>query len=256
MNPNDWGDVIANQARQWDGKEFAAGAIEQCMNWTRKVLEQVSHPYAAKVTRSPVDGHWTGISLASSLAGRDLGEMITSIDKLEAGDILFWNDTYPTGFPAGTITHVGIALSNAQFIHRNTVSRPVNVQPYAGIWRSLFRCGLRVPQLKADPTVKAPAEAATVRLWVHQGGSALQLRQELAPGRYSVYSTGSSSDGAWLLKLVAQNGVTPTRGEVHRYWLNDNGATLDLREGVKPGSYLVVSSGSDGGAMLLKLVRK
>lgn len=255
MNPNDWGDVIAHQAKQWNGKEFAPGAIEQCMNWVRKVLEQVAHPYTAKVTRTPVDGHWTGPSLASSLAGRDLGEMITSTAKLEAGDILFWDDTYYTGFPPKTITHVGIALSNSQFVHRNTVSKPVNIQPYEGIWRTNFRAGLRVPQLKADPSVKAPVESATVKLWVHQGGSALQLRQELAPGRYSLFSTGSATDGAWLLKVVSVNGVRPAESDVHRVWINGNGATLDLRQGLKPGSYHVVSSGSEsGGALLVKLV--
>lgn len=254
MDPNDWGDVIATQAQKWNGKDFNAGQIEQCMNFVRQVLEDVDHPYADRVTEAPVDGHWTGISLASSLAGRDLGVMVTSISDLEAGDILFWNDTYYTGFPPGTISHVGIALSNRQFIHRNTVSRPVNIQQYAGMWRDLFRCGLRVPQLKATPGVKAPAESATVRLWVHQGGSALQLRQELAPGRYSVYTTGSSEDGAWLLKLVIRPGVRPTPGEVHKAWLNDKGGTLDIRQSVKPGSYSIVSAGADGGAMLVKLV--
>lgn len=257
MNINDWGDVIAHQAKQWDGKEYNKGAIEQCMNWVRAVLEKVEHPYAAKVTDSPVDGHWTGPSLASSLAGRDLGQMITSIASLEPGDVLFWNDTYSTGFPVGTITHVGIALGPDRFIHRNTVSRPVNIQPYSGMWRSNFRAGLRVPQqIKPEPAVKAPVESATVKVWLHQSGSALQLRQELAPGRYSLFSTGSAADGGWLVKVVDQPGSVPSPSDVHRLWVNANGATLELRSGLKPGSYHVVTSGSQDGAMLLKLVQR
>lgn len=255
MNTNDWGDVLAHQALQWNGKSFAPGVKEQCMNWVRKVLEQAQHPYAARVTAAPVDKHWTGPSLASSLAGRDLGAMIVKIEDLEKGDIVTFNDTYYVGreFGRGTITHVGIALGPTSFIHRNTMSAPVNVQPFAGMWKSNFRAGLRVPQtIKADSTVKAPIEAATCKLYLNANGSSLTLRQELDPGSYTLWSSGSTSDGSWLGKLVPRGGVSPSPG-VSRLWLG-NGSTLDLGDVLKPGSYSLVSAGSAGGAWLLKLV--
>lgn len=257
---NDWGDRIAHQAQQWAGKEFAPGVREQCMNFVRKVLEQVHHPYAAQVTKEPVDKHWTGVSLASSLAGRDLGQMVTKIGALEPGDILFWNDTYDVGREYGpnTITHVGIALGPDRFIHRNTMSAPVNVQPYAGFWREHFRAGMRVPQaIKADNTVKAPPEAATFKLWANTNGTTLALRQPLDRGRYSLFSTGSASDGAWLVKVVDRGEGPSPANDTNRIWFNQNGATLDLRQDLDPGSYQVISSGSEaGGAMLNKLLRK
>jgi hypothetical protein len=218
----------------------------------------VHHPYAARVTAKPVDGHWTGPALASSLAGRDLGTMVTKISALEPGDVLFWDDTYPTGFPPRTITHVGLALGPDRFIHRNTMSAPVNVQPYAGMWRDRFRCGLRVPQqIKADPAVKAPLDRTTVKVYSNLNGQSLQLRQPLDRGRYGLYSTGSANDGAWLAKVVERDDRIPVAGDTSRLWVNDNGATLELRQDLDPGTYTVFSSGSEqGGALLLKLVRR
>lgn len=258
MNANDWGDLLAATALKWNGVDFHEGQKEQCMNFVRNVFQEAHHPYAAKVTSKPVDGHWTGPSLASSLAGRDLGEMVTKISALEAGDVLFWNDTYSTGFPPGTITHVGIALGPDRFIHRNTVSRPVNIQPYEGMWRSNFRCALRVPQqIKPDAKVVAPLETAMAKLWFNANGATVQVRQELDPGRYSLFSTGSCTDGGWLFKLVDDRAAKPAAQETSRLWVNGNGMTLELRETIKPGSFSVFSSGSEaGGALLLKAVRK
>lgn len=200
---NDWGDRIVSAALPLEGQEFRPGVKAQCMNFVRHVLERAKHPYAAKVTSRPVDGHWTGPALASSLAGRDLGQMITRIEDLEPGDVVFWNDTYNTGFPPGTITHVGIALGPEKFIHRNTMSAPVNIQPFAGFWRDRFRCALRVPQeVEPSPGVRAPdpEEHPTSRIWMNSNGATLEVREPIAPGRYSMITAGGA-DGAWLLKL-------------------------------------------------------
>lgn len=259
MNPNDWGDKIAAQALKWANQSFRPGVREQCMAWVRTVLEQVHHPYAARVTKEPVDGHWTGPSLASSLAGRDLGQMVTSTAALEPGDILFWNDTYDVGreFGPNTITHVGLALDNTQFIHRNTMAAPVNIQRYAGLWRDHFRCGLRVPQqIKPDATVKADVEATTCKFYQNANGGSLQLRQPLDRGRYSLWSTGSANDGGWLIKVVDRDEAKPLASDTSRLWVG-KGATLELRQDLEPGSYLAFSAGSEkGGALLLKLVRR
>lgn len=256
---NDWGDLIAHQALQWNGKEYRPGVKEQCMAWVRKVLEQVQSPFAARVTGSPVDKHWTGPSLASSLAGRDLGQMVTSISELERGDIIVWNDTYDVGreFGPSTITHVGISLGPERFIHRNTMSAPVNIQPFAGMWRSNFRAATRLPQqVKAQPGVKAPDEHALIKVFANLNGGTAVIRQPLDRGWYRLWSTGSADDGGWLVKLVAQTDKAASEGPTSRLWVG-NGATLELRHDLDPGSYAVISAGSEqGGALLLKFARR
>lgn len=202
---NDWGDKIAATALKWNNLNFKPGVKERCMDWVRTVLAEAKHPYANRVTEKAVDGHGTGMLVASSLAGRDLGQMVTRIADLEPGDIVFWNDTYPVeGFGPGTITHVGIALSSEKFIHRNTMSAPVNVQPYEGIWRTKFRCALRVPQeMKPDPAVKPPVdEPALVRAWINQNGGTIEIREILPPGRYALFTAGGDDSGAIHLKLA------------------------------------------------------
>lgn len=203
-NNNDWGDRIAAAAKAWEGKNFRPGQREQCMNFVRHILSEVKHPLANVVTKKPVDGHWTGPALASSLAGRDLGEMITKIEDLEAGDIVFWNDTYHVpGFGPGTITHVGIALSNRQFIHRNTNSRPINVQQF-GYYGNKFRCALRVKQeVEPDKEVESPREdPVETRTWANDKGQVIETREHLPPGKYRIYSSGGDKSGAWVSKLV------------------------------------------------------
>lgn len=255
MNTNDWGDVIAREARKWDGIDFRPGVREQCCNWVRAVLEHVRHPYAARVTKEPLDGHWTGSSLASSLAGRDLGNAITKFDALEPGDLVFWNDTYATGFPAGTITHIGIALGPDEFIHRNTMAAPVNRKPFTGFWRDQFRCGIRVPQaIKPEPNVKAPAETATTKAFQNANGGSLQIRQAVDRRRYSLFTSGNATDGGWMLKWVDRKEGAPTKADTSRLWVNTKGATLELRQDLEPGSYSLVSAGTEEGALLVKLV--
>lgn len=206
---NDWGDKIAATALAWNGHNFKPGVKERCMDWVRTVLAEAHHPYAEVVTEKAVDGHGTGLLVASSLAGRDLGHMVTRIQDLEPGDIIFWNDTYPVrGFPPGTITHVGIALNSQKFIHRNTMSAPVNVQRFTGIWATNFRCALRVKQeMEADPNVNPPAEdePVLVRVWINQNGGTLESREGLPPGRYTIFSAGGDTSGACFLKLVEKS---------------------------------------------------
>jgi hypothetical protein len=158
--------AIAKAALAWVGREYNPGVREQCMAFVRRCLADAKHPSAEKITSSPVDGHWTGRDLASSLAGRDMGIVITGLASLQAGDVIFFDDTYETGFPAGTITHVAIALSPTEFVHRPTAARPVERAPFAGYWGSKFRCGIR---LTGASTAKVVAAKQSLEIVAHSG---------------------------------------------------------------------------------------
>lgn len=147
------GSAIAKAALAWVGREYNPGVREQCMAFVRRCLADAGHPSAEKITAAPVDGHWTGRDLASSLAGRDMGQVVTGLANLKAGDVVFFDDTYSTGFPAGTITHVAIALSPTEFVHRPTAARPVERAPFAGYWVSKFRCGIRLAGAATKPVL-------------------------------------------------------------------------------------------------------
>ena len=194
---------IAEIAKSWVGREFRPGQKEQCANFVRAVLKEAKAPLADIVTKEPLDGHWTGPALASGLAGRDLGEPVIKKADLKPGDILFWNDTYYTGFPALTITHIGIAIGNGRFVHRPTAARPVEEAGLVGFWSRQFRCGIRPkPELLSAPDPKAPKAATPAHpftVWLNgPNGASLQVHEALKPGVYSLYGEG---DG-WSGKLV------------------------------------------------------
>jgi hypothetical protein len=158
---------IAKAALAWVGREFNPGVREQCMAFVRRCLADAGHPAAEKITASPVDGHWTGRDLASSLAGRDMGQVVTGLANLKPGDVIFFDDTYSTGFPEGTITHVAIALSPTEFVHRPTAARPVERAQFAGYWASKFRCGIR---LAGAPAAAVPIPAKqSLEIVAHSG---------------------------------------------------------------------------------------
>lgn len=176
---NDWGDAIAEEAKLWPGHWFRQGQAAQCMNWVREVLHRVGHPYANQATSQPVDGMSPGLGFANSLAGRDMGQLVTKIDQLEPGDIITWDNTYGN-WRAGTITHVGIYVGDGEFVHRPTSSRPVERASLSGFWREKFRCGLRVPQ-ERDVSPDAPTEKPKkkiLQIVAHSG----KLRANLGDG--------------------------------------------------------------------------
>lgn len=142
-----------NSSLAWVGKDFHPGQVAQCMNFTRAMLKAGKSPLADKITKSPVDNIDTGFELASSLAGRDLGELKTDWRKLTPGSPVFFNDTYSGWWPKGTVTHVGIYVGNGRFVHRPTAARPVELASFendgrnGNFWNQSFRCGLDVGNL-------------------------------------------------------------------------------------------------------------
>lgn len=135
--------AVTAELNRWPGREFRPGEPAMCMNFVRHVLNTIGAPLGKAETARPFDGHWTGPELASSLAGKDLGQPIFAISDLQPGDVLFWDDTYHTGFPPGTITHVGLSVGGRDFVHRPTSARPVERASLSGYWYDKFRCGLR-----------------------------------------------------------------------------------------------------------------
>lgn len=132
--------MLVEIARKWVGVEFRHGQREQCMAFVRQVLAEAVHPMENYVTKKPVDKLPTGLLLASSLAGSDCGQVITSRSALQPDDIIFLANTYGT-YPPGTITHVGIYSGEGKYIHRSTFLQPVKE---AEVPFDLFRCGVRL----------------------------------------------------------------------------------------------------------------
>lgn len=164
---------ILTRLQAWVGRDFQPGVPAQCMNFVRHVLGEVGAPLATFVTLQPFDGFGTGLALASSLAGRDVGEVLLSAADLQPGDVLFFDDTYETGFPPGTITHVALATGPQTFIHRPTSARPVEKASVQGFWRDHWRCAVR-PFKTLTATSSPPAtdpEPERIGWKVYRGGS-------------------------------------------------------------------------------------
>jgi hypothetical protein len=132
------------------------------MAFVRQVLDEADSPIKDAVTTAPVDnkahGLGTSFFLASSLAGRDLGEMVDKIANLKPGAIVFFDDTYGN-YPKGTITHVGVFVGNGKMVHRPTKARPVeevDLTP-GSYWAGFFRAGLLTqdasPRVSTEPTI-------------------------------------------------------------------------------------------------------
>lgn len=115
------GAKIAARALYWQGRDFLPGQTEQCCNFVRYVLKECG--YTIGVTVKPSDGIETSSGYASSLAGDDIGLLVSKKD-LQPGDIVLFKNTYGN-WPEGTITHVGIYTGDGYFIHRPTASKPV-----------------------------------------------------------------------------------------------------------------------------------
>jgi len=168
---------LLDVAKAWVGRDFHPGQTEQCMAFVRQCLYEARHPLAEVVTKKPVDGLETGFYLASSLAGRDLGEMVDKIANLKPGAILFFDDTYGD-YPPNTITHVGIYAGDGMFIHRPTVAKPVVMQSLASYGH--FRAGLLVADeaRKTNPA-PMPKQKAKVKVFAKKGKMVLVATQDV-----------------------------------------------------------------------------
>ncbi|WP_245785687.1 C39 family peptidase [Alkalimonas amylolytica] len=152
---NDWpaiGQQISQTALLWQGQDYRVGQAEQCMNWTRTVLQAACGQHFAELqTQVPWDLHLLGPddqlhpTHADSLASEEFGKKISRIEQLKAGDLVFLQNTYGN-WAEGVITHVGIATGNGQYIHRVTSNK--GVVKTEAIPTKDFQAGLRLkPEL-------------------------------------------------------------------------------------------------------------
>ena len=110
-------------AKSWDKKSIYGTSgcpNETCAFFVRFVFEQALHesgvmrvadirPYYIE---NEILALPTGKNFADGLAGDLIGSKVSFL-QIQAGDILFFKDTYNDGtFPVGSITHVGIALDS------------------------------------------------------------------------------------------------------------------------------------------------
>jgi lysozyme family protein len=116
------GGRVAAQAESWVGKDFKPGHKYQCAYFVRHILAEAG--VAVGVTQQPLDGHGASAGMANSFFGKDLGQIIRSLDSLQPGDIVMFNNTFGD-WPAGTVTHVGIYVGGGQIVDRPTASSPV-----------------------------------------------------------------------------------------------------------------------------------
>lgn len=164
--------TLSEYAKSWIGKNFAGSATEQCMLFVRHCLTEVNAPIKNTVTKEAVDGLDTSYALASSLAGRDCGELLTSVQSLKPDDIVFFKNTYGN-WDDGVITHVGIYVGNSFMVHRPTSSRPVEIVAVdSGYWLSYFRCALRWTGVKPQVTNRE------MKWFMHDKGSSLLINKE------------------------------------------------------------------------------
>lgn len=170
---------VLEVARSWVGKNFRPGVPEMCMGFVREVLHSAKHPLANAVTRQAVDKLDTGYWLASSLAGRDLGQIVASVNQAGPGDILFFANTYGD-WPAGTITHVGICSAPGKMVHRPTMSRPVEEVSLSGFWADTFRCALQLEPVQAANLAPIPKPPTKVKLFCKPGKMVLVANQDFS----------------------------------------------------------------------------
>ncbi|WP_212682427.1 NlpC/P60 family protein [Arsukibacterium tuosuense] len=143
---------IVEAAMPWQNQTFEQGKAEQCMNWTRTVLRQAcGEKFASLQSAQPWDlaqlgpGDKLQPEHADSLAADEFGTKIESVNALQAGDLVFLQNTYGN-WNKGVITHVGIATGDGNYIHRMTSNAGyVRIEP---IPAADFHAGLRLkPEL-------------------------------------------------------------------------------------------------------------
>ena len=145
---------IVHEALGWKEKGFRVGVAEQCMNWTREVLVAACGKHFNTLeTQHPWDEALLGPDdellpeHADSLANEQFGEKISRPEDLQPGDLVFFKNTYGN-WAAGVYTHVGIAMGDGKFIHRQTSNHGlVRVQP---IPVEDFAAGIRLKEALCD----------------------------------------------------------------------------------------------------------
>lgn len=179
----------AEAALSWVGKDFRPGQGEQCAQFVRAMFAQAGE--VVGVAARPSDWQHTqslpqGPGYANSFAGDDVGELVSSVGRLQPGDVVMFHNTYGD-YPRGTITHVGLYTGGGYMVHRPTAARPVERVALAGYWEGLFVEGRRVKTRAASkPKVR-------LKFYGHSGKRTLVLGEDLKAGEYELVA-----DEGWM----------------------------------------------------------
>jgi cell wall-associated NlpC family hydrolase len=108
------GERLAETAREWAGKEFKPGETARCADFVSTVVEQSG-------INAPDFEH--------TVRARDFANMGEYIDpeKIAAGDVLAFNNTYRFSANDTDHTHVGIYVGEGMMVHRPTSDAPVEL---------------------------------------------------------------------------------------------------------------------------------
>ena len=117
---------LVTQAQSWVGREFKPGQSARCADFVRSVAAEIG--VQLPITKDPIDKETPNPETANSFFGNDIGQIISDPDQLKPGDLVAFGGTYG-GYPASTITHVGIYIGNGQMIDRPTANEPVKQRP-------------------------------------------------------------------------------------------------------------------------------
>lgn len=178
----------AEAALSWVGKDFRPGQKEQCAQFVRAMFAQAGEVVGVAARPSDmhlIPGEPQGPGYANSFAGDDVGEKVSSVGRLQPGDVVMFRNTYGD-YPFGVITHVGIYTGGGYMVHRPTAARPVERVALAGYWEDLFVEGRRVGTRTAKPKVR-------LKVYGHSGRRTLVLNEDLKAGEYELVA-----DEGWM----------------------------------------------------------
>jgi hypothetical protein len=139
-----------------------AGVRDQCANSVRTILSKAGITNIG-ATSNPWDGmHPTGPGFANSFAGKDVGERKASLNDMKPGDLVMIAGR-GQGYPAGTITHVGVYAgkdpqTGAHMMFDHNRSRGVILRPIESNFPGEFAGGV---ELKAVTSREASRNTAT-----------------------------------------------------------------------------------------------
>lgn len=222
---------VLKEAREWVGKNFAAGQSAQCANFVRHVFKAVAVEVGSASKPDDaflIPGEAIAPSYANSFAGNDVGHKIVTISDLRPGDVVMFKNTYGS-WPEGVITHVGIYEGNGYFIHRPTSARPVERGSMSGFWASSFSQGRR-PYAYAAET-KPASKHFTLKKFSHG------LKRTVVSGDLLPAGTHPTvSEDTWM-ELQNMDGKI-------KIFLNGDKHVIHIPYDLKKGVYTITSEAS------------
>lgn len=135
---------LADYADDFAGKNFKKGQTKRCADFVSTMIRD------AGVAPEGFEHQYSAAGL------RQYGEKVAAKDELQAGDLVYFKNTYRKGDP----THVGIYLGEGKFVHRPTSNKPVRVDSLTEGYFSNHYSSARRLDMPASGIAAAPADPA------------------------------------------------------------------------------------------------